>query len=180
MCCEQATGPSAFVALMTAAGFRVSSRSWHELRDLAGAAGFDTRKTRVSPDVSADALQALVSQLRVERPHVDLGLQAEKVMEGISAHFDAMSTISIVTFLTEHGVAASLLAVKAARKARRQGSGIPVDAASWRLAQRARFIAEDSVRERRTRRKRRLVRRGTSRASYRGELRGQQPLFDAV
>ncbi|MSW82443.1 MAG: hypothetical protein F2840_15010 [Actinobacteria bacterium] len=162
---------------MTAAGFRVSSRSWHDLRDLAGAAGFDTRKTRVSPEVSAASLRALVSQLRVERPDVDLELQAEKVMEGISAHFDAMSTISIVKFLTEHGVAVSLLAVKAARKARRQGSGSPVDAASLRLAQRARFAAEDNVRARRTRERRRLERRGASRAAYRGELQGQEPLY---
>jgi hypothetical protein len=144
---------------------------------MAGVAGFDTRKTRVSPEVSAASLRDLVSQLRVERPDVDLELQAEKVLEGISTHFDAMSTISILRLLCEDGVAASLLAVKAARKARRQGSGSPVDAASLRVTQRARFTAEDKVIARRTRRKRRLVRRGASRAGYRGQLRGQQPLF---
>ena len=177
MCCERSKGPSAFLSLMTAAGFRVSSRTWHELRDMAGDAGFDTRKTRVPVEVSAASLRALVSRLGKERPDADVRALAGLVRAGIHEHRDSMSTISILRLLTENGVQASLLAVKAARKARRQGSALPVDAVAIRAAQRALFAAEDQARARRASLGRLLERRIASRAPYQGELQGQESLY---
>lgn len=125
MACSKQAGPAAYLKFIEAeTGEHVTQQDWHDIRKLADLDGYDISRRRVDSAKAEGVADDLYRTFAKDHPVSGEGFIA--MNDELARANNTEATLSIVSYLAQHGVKDTLAQVRADRRAAKEGTPCPM------------------------------------------------------